>query len=85
MIRVKQSQQCGWSITGKEKTWWLESNIGDVEAPQFSDNKVKKNPLPIIIPIKRAFYHSTGNFDSGHPCNELFQSKWPLKEFLHSY
>ena len=36
----KKGQQRGWSPPGEEKTWWLESNTGDVESPQFGDNKV---------------------------------------------
>jgi hypothetical protein len=36
----KKGQQRGWSPPGEEKTWWLESNTGDVESPKFSDNKV---------------------------------------------
>ncbi|KAL4886500.1 hypothetical protein BJY04DRAFT_73870 [Aspergillus karnatakaensis] len=35
----KQGQQRGWSVPGEEKTWWLESNTGDVAEPTFSDNK----------------------------------------------
>ncbi|KAF2196660.1 Clavaminate synthase-like protein [Delitschia confertaspora ATCC 74209] len=35
----KKGQQRGWSPPGEEKTWWLESNNGDIEAPKFSDNK----------------------------------------------
>jgi len=35
----KKGQQRGWSPPGEEKTWWLESNTGDVESPRFSDNK----------------------------------------------
>ncbi|KAI9371434.1 Clavaminate synthase-like protein [Aspergillus egyptiacus] len=35
----KQGQQRGWSVPGEEKTWWLESNTGDVKEPTFSDNK----------------------------------------------
>ncbi|KAL8662123.1 MAG: hypothetical protein Q9202_005015 [Teloschistes flavicans] len=35
----KKGQQRGWSPPGEEKTWWLESNTGDVESPQFGDNK----------------------------------------------
>ncbi|KAJ5798352.1 Oxoglutarate/iron-dependent dioxygenase [Penicillium pulvis] len=35
----KKGQQRGWSVPGEEKTWWLESNTGDVKEPNFGDNK----------------------------------------------
>jgi hypothetical protein len=34
------SQQRGWCLPGEEKTWYLESNKGDIKAPKFSDSKV---------------------------------------------
>ena len=34
------SQQRGWCLPGEEKTWYLESNKGDIEAPKFNDCKV---------------------------------------------
>ena len=36
----KKGQQRGWSPPGEEKTWWLESNTGEVESPELADNKV---------------------------------------------
>ncbi len=41
----KKGQQRGWSPPGEEKTWWLESNTGDVKSPQYADNKVIETGL----------------------------------------
>lgn len=50
-----QSQQRGWSVVGEEKTWWLESNKGDVIAPEFSDNKVGahvvQRTITLLVPF----------------------------------
>ncbi|KAJ5185851.1 Oxoglutarate/iron-dependent dioxygenase [Penicillium cf. griseofulvum] len=35
----KNGQQRGWSVPGEEKTWWLESNNGEIKEPNFGDNK----------------------------------------------
>jgi hypothetical protein len=35
-----QNQQRGWCTPGEEKTWYLESNNGEIKEPKFSDSKV---------------------------------------------
>ncbi|RHZ50795.1 uncharacterized protein CDV56_105127 [Aspergillus thermomutatus] len=46
----KQGQQRGWSIPGEEKTWWLESNNGEIKEPTFDcghpDDKKFPNKWP---------------------------------------
>ncbi|TVY84977.1 putative 2-oxoglutarate-dependent dioxygenase [Lachnellula suecica] len=80
-----KSQQRGWSPPGEEKTWWLESNKGDVESPRFSDNKESfdcgmpdDKLFPNKWPAEEALpgYQATMErffFDCGKLCTDLHE------------
>ncbi|KAF2802754.1 Clavaminate synthase-like protein [Mytilinidion resinicola] len=81
----KKGQQRGWSPPGEEKTWWLESNTGDVESPRFSDNKEsfdcgdpKDKQFPNQWPAESALpgYQATMDqfyYDCGQLCVNLLE------------
>lgn len=81
----KKGQQRGWSPPGEEKTWWLESNTGDVESPKFSDNKESfdcghpdDKQFPNRWPTQEALegYQKTMDqffFDCGDLCSDLLE------------
>ena len=58
----KKSQQRGWSPPGEEKTWWLESNTGDIESPQLGDNKVINRSHVSVSTIRSNFENCAGKF-----------------------
>lgn len=58
----KKGQQRGWSPPGEEKTWWLESNTGDIESPQFGDNKVINRSHVFVSPIRSNSENCAGKF-----------------------
>ncbi|KAF2448845.1 Clavaminate synthase-like protein [Karstenula rhodostoma CBS 690.94] len=81
----QKGQQRGWSPPGEEKTWWLESNTGDVESPKFSDNKESfdcghpdDKHFPNRWPTEEALpgYQKTMDqffFDCGDLCSNLLE------------
>ncbi|KAF9882700.1 hypothetical protein FE257_005508 [Aspergillus nanangensis] len=62
----RKGQQRGWSVPGEEKTWWLESNTGDIAEPQFNKQFPNVWPsesdLPGYQDTMDRFFFSCGDF-----------------------